>query len=313
MFSLMLENENGNIVDINDGERYVVLSASGLTPPSASLFTSKSPNRKGSKYNGSTLDERTVVIELKILGDVEVNRNALYEWIDTEQYCKIRYKNGVKNAYCEGYVQDCPIDLFTDNEVVSVAIICPNPYWKDLASISVDISQLLRQFTFPFAIQHNSTVTVKSKNLYFDASGKEYYKEDATVQMNKGVPFSTLRENNIATVLNAGAETGARFIVKCNGDIENLTIYDAKDTTRRLSLKTTLRQGQVVIIDTEASPKTVKRGNPDGTTDNLMRYLGANPTWFTLKKGINQFAYTADAGVINAEISISFSNKYLGI
>lgn len=313
MFELQLENENGNIVDINDEKSYVVLSVSGLNPPSASLFTSKSPNRKGSKYNGSTLDERTIVIEIKILGDIEQNRNALYAWIDTEQYCKVRYRNGVKNVYCEGYVQDCPIEYFTDNEVVSVAIVCPDPYWKGLAEISTDISELLKQFTFPFAIEHKSVKVVKAKNLYFDKDGKEYYVEDSSVRLNEGIPFSTVQDSNTTTLFNAGAETGVRIIIKCNGEIKNLIIYDARNTARRFVIKATLTQGQIVVIDTESSPKTVRLINPDGNSENFMRYIGASPTWFTLKKGINQFGYSADSGVKDAEITLEYSNKYTGV
>lgn len=283
MFSIMLENESGNIVDINDGIHYVVTAVSGLNPPSASLFTSKSPNRKGSKYNGSTLDERNIVIELKILGDIEVNRNALYEWIDTEQYCKVRYANGVKNVYCEGYVQDCPIDLFTDNEVVSVAIICPNPYWKELAEISTDMSALLKQFTFPFAISA------------------------------AGIPLSTMSENNSANVFNAGTETGLKITVKCTADVTNLVIYDVLNTGRRFALNTTIHPDEVVVIDTEASPKTCKRYKADGGTENLLKYIVPVPTWFTLKKGNNVFGYTAETGLSNAEITIGYTNKYLGV
>lgn len=283
MYALMLENESGNIVDINDGVRYVVTAVSGLNPPSASLFTSKSPNRKGSKYNGSTLDERNIVIEIKILGDIEVNRNYLYEWVDTEQYCKIRYQNGVKNVYCEGYVQDCPIDLFTDNEVVSVAIVCPNPYWKELGEISADISALLKQFTFPFAISA------------------------------AGIPFSTMRQNNTTNVFNAGAETGLKITVKCTADVTNLVIYDAQNTTRRFALKTIIHPDEVVVIDTEASPKTCKRYKAGGGTENLLKYIVPVPTWFTLKKGNNVFGYTADSGISDAEITIGYTNKYLGV
>lgn len=283
MFELKLENESGNVVDVNDGVRYVVTAISGLNPPSASLFMSKSPNRKGSRYNGSTLDERNIVIEIKIIGDIEVNRNALYDWVDTEQFCKVLYQNGVKNVYCEGYVQDCPIDLFTDNEIVSVAIVCPNPYWKELAEISKDISALLKQFTFPFSITA------------------------------AGVPLSTLREDNTTTIYNTGAETGVVISVKGKSDIVNLTLYDAKDTTKRLTLKTTITSGSMAVIDTEASPKTIKLVKPDGSTENLMRYLGVNPTWFTLKKGINQIGYTADAGETDAEITVGYSNKYTGV
>ena len=283
MFELKLENESGNIVDINDGERYVVTAAEGLSPPSASLFLAKSPNRKGSRYNGSTLDERNIVITIKIIGDIEVNRNALYDWVDTEQYCKVRYQNGVKNVYCEGYVQDCPIDLFTDEEVVSVAIVCPNPYWKELAEIAVDITALLKQFTFPFAIN------------------------------SAGVPFSTLRAENTTTIFNAGAETGVRIRAVCKGDVTGLRIFNAADTTKQFIINTTIARDGIIVIDTEASPKTCTLSRPDGTTVNLMRYIGSNPTWFTLKKGANKFGFTATSGAEDVELSIAFSNLYLGV
>lgn len=305
MFELKLENESGNIVDINDGVNYVVIPpVEGLSPPSASLFMSKSPNRKGSKYNGSTLNERNIVITIKILGDIEGNRNALYSWVDTEQYCKVRYKNGLKDVYCEGYVQDCPIDLFTDNEVVSVAIVCPDPYWKELAEIVADISAVLKQFTFPFAIERKETVLRSSPN----PDGTP-----ATTTMNKGVPFSTLRENNVSTVLNTGAETGVKIRINCITDVVNLRIYDARDTSKIFSIMTRLPSGCVAVIDTESSPKRCTLIKPDGSTDNLLKYLGSNPTWFTLKKGINQFGYTADEGLSGSEITIGFSNKYAGV
>lgn len=313
MFSFQLENESGNIVDINDGLNYEVISFSGLNPPPASLFTSKSPNRKGLKYNGSTLDERNVIINIKILGNIEQNRNALYPWVDTEQYCKIRYRNGVKNVYCEGYVQDCPIDLCTDNEVINLAIVCPDPFLKEFNEIITDVSTLLKQFTFPFAIAHDSTVTRTAKNLYILADGTEEYREDAVVTMNRGVPFSTVRSSNVTNVFNAGAETGARITVKCNSDITNLVIFDASNTTRRFALKTTLYEGEVIIIDTETSPKTCKRYRPDGTVENMLKYTVPVPTWFTLKKGNNFFGYTADEGTASAEITVGYTNKYLGV
>jgi virulence-associated protein VapD len=282
MFALMLENESANVVDINDGAKYQVISASGLNPPSASIFTAKSPNKKGVKYNGSTLDERIIVITVKLLGDIEANRNALYDWVDTEQYVKVKYKNGKKDVYCEGHIQDCDIDLFTDNEVVSIAILCENPYWKAAEEIARDISSILKQFTFPFAIG------------------------------SVGVPFSTIRANTSTQILNVGAETGVRITVKCVGDVKNLVIFDARDATKAFRLNATLKAGQVLEIDTESSPKTVKVINPDGTTENYLKYT-ENPTWFTLKKGANYFAHAAENGATNAEITIGYTNKYLGV
>lgn len=281
MFELLLENANGKIVNINDGINYEVVEFEGFNPPAASLYTSKSPNRKGSKKNGSTLDERFLLIHIKIKGNIEANRNALYEWTDTESELKIYYKNGVKNVYCAGTVTDCDVPLCTDNEIMTLAITCPDPYLKDLQEIATEISSLLKQFTFPFAI---------------DAAG---------------IPFSTIQEDNRTNVFNAGAETGAIIRIKALAAVSNITLYDANDASRIFEINLTLQENEIVEIDTERSPRTVKLVRTDGRTENILRYIGHNPTWFRLKKGNNLFGFTASS-VESVEVTFSFTNKYLG-
>lgn len=290
MFGLQIENTKANIIDLNDGKRFQIDNITGLNPPSAEIFTAKSPNRKGTKYNGSTLNERNIVVTIKILGDIEANRNALYEWIDTENYAKIRYQNGLKNVYCEGYVQDCEIELFTDNEVVGLVILCPDPYWKDLQEIATDISTLLKQFTFPFAID------------------------------NVGIPFSTVRDNNETNIYNGGAETGCQIKIICNDAVKNVVIYDGNDTSKQFRINHTLEKNWIVVIDTDGSPKTCKAYKPDGSVENLLKYVSGGddvdnlpPTWFTLKKGHNLFGYQAESGEEDIQMIIAFTNKYLGI
>lgn len=283
MFSLELENEYGQVVDIDDGKRYIITGVTGLHPPSAMIYTSKSPNKKGSKYNGSTLNERFINISIKLLGDIQKNRNTLYDWIDTEQYVKIRYRGDEKNVYCEGHVEECPFETFTNNEIINIAIICENPYWQDLEAMSIAISDQIAHFVFPFAID------------------------------NTGIPFSSLKETNETVIFNAGAETGARFIIQCKGDVKNFVIFNSTDAARNFKLNTTLEAGWVVIIDTESSPKTCKAYLNDGSEINLMRYVGKAPTWLTLRRGTNIFGFTAESDLSNAEVSINFTNKYLGV
>ena len=282
MFDLRLENSNENIVDLNDGEHYEVINASGFTPPSASLFTSKSPNRKGLKHNGSTLNERIIVIQVKLLGNVEESRNALYSWVEPEQYAKIYFRNGAKNVYCEGYVEACDIDLFTDNEIVNVEILCGDPYLKDFNEILVEISKLSKQFTFPFAIG------------------------------SAGIPFSTLKESNVTSVFNAGAETGVQFVILCTEPITSITLFDADNTARQFVINHSFAEGCQIVIDTDASPKTCRAINPNGVSENILRYVKGNPTWFTLKKGINRFGYNV-GGAEAVEMTVGFTNKYTGV
>lgn len=284
MFELKLENDSNQVVDINDHVNYVVLNVSGLNPPSASMFTAASPNKKGVKYNGSRLNERNILITIKILGDIESNRNALYDFIDTENYIKINYQNGLKNVYCEGHVTDCDIDFFTNNETIGLAVICEDPYWKDLQEISVDMSNVLKQFTFPFAI-------------------------------SEPVPFSTIKNNSKIKIFNSGSETGVLIRINCINEVNGVEIYNPTNIYERFEINTTLPKGSLVIINTESSPKTVKLYKPDGSSaENLLKYINKNATWFTLKRGNNFFAYNSVSESANdVEISVNFKNKYLGV
>ena len=281
MFGLLFENADGNIVDINDGVNYEVIEFDGFSPPPASLYTSKSPNRKGSKKNGSTLDERSLVIQIKLYGDIEANRNALYAWIDTESEIKVYYQNGVKNVYCEGTVTDCSIPVCTDNEVVTVAITCTDPYLKDLQEIATEISNLLKQFIFPFSIDAN------------------------------GIPFSTIREDNKTNVFNAGAETGVLIRIKALGTVSGIALYNANDATQIFRINLTLQKDEIIEIDTGRSPRTVKLVKTDGSIENILKYVGHNPTWFQLKKGNNLFAFTSSDNN-SVEVAFTFTTKYLG-
>lgn len=284
MFSLKLENELNNVVDINDGINYLVLDCTGLNPPKADIFTSKSPNRKGSKYNGSTLNERSINISIKLLGDIETNRNKLYEFIETEQYVKVRYSNNTRNVFIEGHIEECEFDPFTDNEIIELAILCENPYFKDLNEISIEISTLLNQLTFPI-----STDEI-------------------------GIPFSTIKKTNETSIANTGSEVGLKMTITFDDNVAGLEIYDAKDKTNKITINRTFNANEYIILDTSSSPKKIILHKTDGTTENILKNLSGKITWFTLKKGVNIFGYKTNNNKDDAvSLIIEYANQYLGV
>lgn len=284
MIKLELENESKNVINIDDDVNYQLISATGFTSPSAEIFRSKSPNKKGSKYNGSTLNERYITLVIKILGDVEVNRNKLYAWIDSEQYVKINYQNKLKNVYCEGYIEESDIPMFDDNETIIVNLVCPDPYWKDLESIYTDISTLVSEFTFPFAID------------------------------KEGIPFSTILSDNQTNVFNAGNETGIMIQAIFSGNVTGLKIFNGNDISQYIKFKNSLtfNEGDLLDINTDSSPKTITRIKADGTKENILKYVDGRPYWFTLKKGNNVFGYECNDETL-VDLKIMFNNKYLGV
>lgn len=278
-YKLTLQNEAGRIIDINDGKNFQVLNCRGLTPPSAELFLSKSPNRKGARYNGSSLSERTIEIDIKLLGDIEANRNLLYDWANPESYCRINYSNFLKNVYCEGIVESATLELFTNSQVMSIVIVCSDPYLKSLYTIFQEINQYLRQFIFPFSIDRN------------------------------GIPFSTSKNNTLTTFTYNGVRGGFKAYVVIKGEINRIQITNQRDASY-FALSKHFEAKQILLIDSSASPKKVTNLT---TGENLLKYMSAKSTWLKLFTGQNQFSYEVDTNLEDVEVTFSLNDRFLGV
>ena len=99
MFSLEVENKQGTKLKLTQNEsNYQVTKIEGLTPPKAKIVTTTVANMDGEKFKSSKLEARNLVLTIKLNGDVEANRLALYDFFENGQYCKIYYSNKNKHG-----------------------------------------------------------------------------------------------------------------------------------------------------------------------------------------------------------------------
>lgn len=160
MFTLKIENIKNNILELTQNESdFQIVNISGLNPSNAQINRSTVAGLDGSRFNSSKLEERNIVITLKLNGDIAQNRIRLYSYFNTKQWCKLYYQNELRNVYIEGWVETVEVDLFTNSETMQISIVCPNPYFKALDEIITDVSKVIEMFTFPFAIDLELTPT----------------------------------------------------------------------------------------------------------------------------------------------------------
>ena len=94
MYILKVENITNNVLTLTQRESdFQVLQIDGLNPPNAQINRSTVAGLDGSKFNSSKLNERNIVITIKLNGDIEKNRLYLYSFFNTKRWCKIYYKN----------------------------------------------------------------------------------------------------------------------------------------------------------------------------------------------------------------------------
>lgn len=282
MFTLKIENIKHDILELTQNEGfYQVLSVTGLNPPNAQINTSKIAGMDGAKFNSSKLEERNIVITLKINGDIETNRINLYRYFNTKQWCKIYYKNESRDVYIEGYVETCESNLFVNNEQMQISIICPNPYFKGLEEIVDDISKTIAAFEFPFAID-----------------------------INNPIEFSTIDTSKITRVdNNSESETGVIIEIDVLDSCNKIQLNNIS-TGEIFTLKYAFLEGDKITIDTNKGSKSVSLIR-NATKINLFGALVKNSTFFQLNIGDNYFSYLIDNGTNEDAVHIVFKHYTL--
>ena len=282
MYSLKVENDRGNTLELTNNPKYTVFKIEGLTPPKAIINSSVNTTTDGSSINSVRLENRNIVIYTTIEGDVEENRSNLYKYFPVKKQVKLYFDNGTRRIYIGGTVELIECDLFTNKQVAQISIICPRPYFKavhDLVTIFSDVSPL---FNFPFAISKT------------------------------GVEFSAITVNQRKSIVNTGeASTGVIIKLFATGTVVNPVIYDVLKRTN-IKLNFTMLPSDTIVINTNVGEKSIELIR-DGLTYNALGYMAQNSTWFIIESGDNVFTYDADGGNSNLQLTFTTSVLYSGV
>ena len=272
MFTAKIENSKNNILELTQNEsNFQVVSIEGLNPPNAQINRSTVFGIDGSKYNSARLQERNIVITLKLNGDVEENRLNLYRFFRTTDWCKFHYKNEHRNVHIEGYIETVECSLFTSAEIMQISIICPDPYFKDAQTIVDDISKALGKFKFPFAIN-----------------------------VNEPVEISTIDNSRITDVFNdSESESGVIIEADIRGNVNTLEIRNT-ETGEAIKLTHTFIANDKIIINTNKGEKSVKLIRA-GVESNIFTSLSKASKFFQLQLGDNYFSYVVNGSPTDDE------------
>lgn len=279
MFTCKIENIKNVILTLTQNEsNFQVYDIQGLNPPKAQINSAKVAGMDGSKFNSSKLEERNIVIYIKLNGDIEKNRLYLYSFFPTKEWCKFYYKNGSRDVYIEGYVETCEVTPFTNNEIMQVSIVCPYPYFKAMEEIVDDISKALAAFEFPFAINIDDPIS-----------------------------FSTIDTSKVTNVYNdSESETGVIIDIDVLGNVNSLQIKNVS-TGETFGLNYNFLENDKVIIDTNKGKKSIKLIR-NGIESNLFTSIVKGSTFFQLSIGDNFFSYLVDNGVNDELVHIAFKH-----
>lgn len=196
MYTLIVENAYNEQLELTHNDAYVITSIDGLDPPDATINTTKNANSDGSVFNSSYLNDRQIIITMAINSPAELNRIALYQYFKTKMPLTLHYQNASRNVYINGYVQQMNIGFFDKKQIAQIIIVCPNPYFMDMATQSEVLSDVIDAFEFPFEIE--------------SGPGKNLLEVTATSKTTNGITFTV---NSDGSVTANGTATASAYLV----------------------------------------------------------------------------------------------------
>ena len=282
MLFLKIENEYGESYDFSKSADYAV-TVTGLTPGSATLKTSKVASKHGCKCNGSTLNERNIVLNIYPRNNVEQNRIDIYKYIVLGGYIKLYLKNGTRDTWIEGHIETIEGDLFTAPQMLQVSIICGDPFFKDVNSVTTEFTSVTTTFEFPMNVT------------------------------SEGVIFGEIQKNALKNVRNeSNSEIGVIIDIIATADNALEPTIINEDTLETFTVEHQFITGDIVRIDTREGHRslTLIRG---GIETNILNSMTRDSKWISLKRGDNLFSYRALIYEEYLNVKISFQPVYTGV
>lgn len=146
--SLTLELSNPFDIGIN------VRSIEGIGPPKGNVNYTEIASGDGGQFNSARASIRNITMQLGLMPvpTVEEARHRVYKYFPLDQQVTLRFETDKRLCEITGWVEECEPDIFSDDEVIDISIVCPDPYFYSVDSQlgTVNFSGVVDEFEFPF-------------------------------------------------------------------------------------------------------------------------------------------------------------------
>ena len=306
IYSLAVTNYLGDRIKLELGKPvfsgFLVKSITGLGPVKANVNTTEVATNDGSMFNSARLSQRNIVIQLafvhSIYGeDIEEIRQKSYKYFPIKKNVELIIETDNRYVRTIGYIESNEPDIFSKQEGTQISIICPDPYFYSASEDGNNVTDFYSidpVFEFPFSNESLSEPLLIFGEIQIKTEGVITYHGDS--------------------------EIGVMIYIHAIGPATNINIYNT-ETREVMSINTTKLEALTgkgivasddIIINTLKGEKSITLVR-EGKSYNILNCLDKNTDWFTLVKGDNIFAFTAESGVTNLQFRIENKVIYEGV
>ena len=306
IYSIVVTNYLGDRIKLELGKPdvsgFLIKSMTGLGPAKANVNTTEVSTNDGSLFNSARLSQRNIVLDMVFINTVygesiEDLRQKSYKYFPLKKSVELTIETDNRYVKTTGYVESNEPNIFSSQEGTQISIICPDPYFYSAGEDGNNVTNFYSidpMFEFPFSNESLDEPLLVFGEIQIKTEGVITYHGDS--------------------------EIGVMIYIHAIGPATNINIYntETREVMRINTEKISSLTGKGIVASDDIVINTTKGEKSitlirEGVSYNILNCLDKNTDWFTLAKGDNIFAFTADSGVTNLQFRVENKVIYEGV
>lgn len=306
IYSIVVTNYLGDRIKLELGKPdvsgFLIKSITGLGPTKANVNTTEVSTNDGSLFNSARLSQRNIVLDMVFINTVygesiEDLRQKSYKYFPLKKSVELTIETDNRYVKTTGYVESNEPNIFSSQEGTQISIICPDPYFYSAGEDGNNVTNFYSidpMFEFPFSNESLDEPLLVFGEIQIKTEGVITYHGDS--------------------------EIGVMIYIHAIGPATNINIYntETREVMRINTEKISSLTGKGIVASDDIVINTAKGEKSitlirEGVSYNILNCLDKNTDWFTLAKGDNIFAFTADSGVTNLQFRVENKVIYEGV
>lgn len=306
IYSIVVTNYLGDRIKLELGKPdisgFLIKSITGLGPAKANVNTTEVSTNDGSLFNSARLSQRNIVLDLVFINtvygeNIEDLRQKSYKYFPLKKSVELTIETDNRYVKTTGYVESNEPNIFSSQEGTQISIICPDPYFYSAGEDGNNVTNFYSidpMFEFPFSNESLDEPLLVFGEIQIKTEGVITYHGDS--------------------------EIGVMIYIHAIGPATNINIYntETREVMRINTEKISSLTGKGIVASDDIVINTAKGEKSitlirEGVSYNILNCLDKNTDWFTLAKGDNIFAFTADSGVTNLQFRVENKVIYEGV
>ena len=306
IYSIVVTNYLGDRIKLElwkpDVSGFLIKSITGLGPAKANVNTTEVSTNDGSLFNSARLSQRNIVLDMVFINTVygesiEDLRQKSYKYFPLKKSVELTIETDNRYVKTTGYVESNEPNIFSSQEGTQISIICPDPYFYSAGEDGNNVTNFYSIdpiFEFPFSNESLDEPLLVFGEIQIKTEGVITYHGDS--------------------------EIGVMIYIHAIGPATNINIYntETREVMRINTEKISSLTGKGIVASDDIVINTAKGEKSitlirEGVSYNILNCLDKNTDWFTLAKGDNIFAFTADSGVTNLQFRVENKVIYEGV